>query len=114
MIVEDEAIPAMMLGRWMKQWGWEVAGIEATGRGAVDLAARTRIDAILMDIRLNGELDGIDAARLINGSIPVIFTTAQSDESTRQRAEALRPFAFLIKPVAEETLSALLRSLFGQ
>lgn len=113
MIVEDEAVPAMLLGQRMKEWGWEVVGIEATGRGAIALAASTEPDVILMDIRLNDEIDGIEAARAMDSSIAIIFYSAYSDELTRRRAEAVRPFAFLSKPVPDQQLSTLLHRLSG-
>ncbi len=111
MIVEDEAISAMLLRKRCEEWGWEVVGVEGTGRGAISLAARVHLDAILMDIRLKDEIDGIEAARTINCNIPVIFHTAYTDEITRRRAEKLSPTGFLEKPVRDSQLSEVLQSI---
>ena len=114
MIVEDEAIAAMLLSERIQEWGWKVAGIEGTGRGAISMAADLHPDVILMDIRLKDDVDGIEAARSIGSNIPIIFFSAYTDEATRQRAAELNPRAFLKKPLREEQLSAALHAILDQ
>ncbi|HEX2257016.1 MAG TPA: response regulator [Afifellaceae bacterium] len=105
LIVEDEAIVAMSLGAVVEQFGHEVAGTVATGRGAVAEAARLEPDIVLMDVRLADSLDGISAAERIAAERPVhfIFITAYSDSATIERIRRLGA-PILSKPVAAEAL----------
>lgn len=105
LIVEDEAIVAMSLGAVLEQFGHEVAGTVATGRGAVAEAARLEPDLVLMDVRLADSLDGISAAERILAERPVglIFITAYSDPATAARIRELGA-PILPKPVAADAL----------
>lgn len=99
MIVEDEAITAMYLENELSSMGLHVCCVADTGRKAIDYAATHReIDVILMDIRLKDDIDGINAAQMINRNIPVIFHTAYADNETMERAGKLNPVAVLEKP----------------
>ena len=101
LIVEDEVIIAMALEDSLHAFGYVVAGRATTGQRAVDLAMETQPDLALIDIRLNGEMDGIEAAEKIFGrlKIPVIFLTAYSDDETLSRAIRANPYGYLIKPI---------------
>jgi len=85
-----------------------VAGTCITGKEAVEQASRLAPDLVLMDIRLEGEMDGIEAAQHIRSlfDVPVIFLTAYSDESTVQLAKVSEPFATSSSP----STSAMLKS----
>jgi len=110
LIVEDESIVAFNLQRALTRLGYTVPAFVANGEEAVRTAERTRPDAVLMDIRLQGSLDGIGAAeRLAAQSIPVVFVTSHSDDETLERARATRPYGFLVKPVQERELHAALQ-----
>lgn len=99
MIVEDEAITAMYLENELSSMGLHVCCVADTGRKAIDYAATHReIDVILMDIRLKDDIDGINAAQMINRNIPVIFHTAYADNETMERVGKLNPVAVLEKP----------------
>lgn len=100
LIVEDEAVLAMLYRRRLKSKGYAVTGTASTRDEAVSLALKDPPDFILMDIRLAGENDGIDAARLITAQISTrtIFMTGYSDEKIKNRALELHPLAYLIKP----------------
>jgi PAS domain S-box-containing protein len=106
LIVEDENIVALDIKNRLKKLGYVVAGRAANGQAAIDKAAETRPDLILMDIRLKGEMDGIAAAEQIRDrlGIPVIYLTAYSDEATLQRAKITEPYGFLIKPFEDRDL----------
>lgn len=106
LIVEDENIVALDIKNRLKNLGYAVAGWATTGQDAIDQAARTTPDLILMDIRLRGELDGITAAEQINAQlgIPVIYLTAYSDEATLQRAKVTGPYGYLLKPFEDRDL----------
>lgn len=106
LIVEDENIVALDIKNRLKNLGYAVAGWATTGQDAIDQAARTSPDLILMDIRLRGEIDGITAAKQISTQfgIPVIYLTAYSDEATLQRAKVTGPYGYLLKPFEDRDL----------
>lgn len=99
--VEDEAITAILLKKELIKAGYEITTTVATGEKAIVSAKHNPPDVIIMDIRLAGEIDGIDAAFIINTlyNIPVIFITGYDDRITRSRAEEIKPLGFFIKPV---------------
>ena len=106
LIVEDEAIVAMQLEESLKQLGYEVVGVASRGNDAIRIAKDTWPDLILMDIRLEGSMDGIEAAESINQfyAIPVIFLTAYSDDKTISRVIRTSSYGFMTKPFNERTL----------
>jgi PAS domain S-box-containing protein len=106
LIVEDESIVAMALQKTLQAFGYTVVGTAIKGTDAIRLAKQTWPDLILMDIRIQGPIDGIETADRINAfyDIPVIFLTAYSDDETLSRAIATRGYAFLTKPFNEREL----------
>ncbi|MBD2258810.1 diguanylate cyclase [Pseudanabaena sp. FACHB-2040] len=100
LIVEDEPIAAWNIREALEQLGHQIVDEVTSGQQAIDTARLIRPDLVLMDIRLTGEIDGIEAAETIQGhlSIPVIFLTAYADEMTVQRAIATSPFGYIVKP----------------
>jgi diguanylate cyclase (GGDEF)-like protein/PAS domain S-box-containing protein len=106
LIVEDEKIIALDLQRRLERFGFSVVGMAASGDEAVDLAKDREPDIILMDIRLEGEMDGIEASKRIRAqfAIPVIFLTAYTDEKTLDRAKEVEPFGYILKPFKEREL----------
>ena len=106
LIVEDEAIPAMLLEEMVEDLGFTVCGKAVSGPGAVMAAEDYRPDLILMDIRLAQGTDGIEAAIEIRErwGIPSLFMSAFSDKGTMARAEAARPVGFVGKPYDETRL----------
>lgn len=100
LIVEDEAVLAMLYRRRLKSRGYTVTGTASTRDEAVSLAFKDPPDFVLMDIRLAGENDGIDAAREITARIKTrtIFMTGYSDEKIKNIALELHPLAYLVKP----------------
>jgi len=106
LIVEDEKIIAFDLQRRLKSFGFEVLGSCSSGAEALDFCERQRPDLVLMDIMLEGEIDGIETGRLLleRHQIPSIFLTAYSDPATLERAKAAQPLAYIIKPFKEREL----------
>src|SRR3984893_17464889 len=100
LVVEDDRVVARDIAQQMSRAGHTVVGITARGEDALPLAADTVPDLILMDVRLEGELDGIDTARLLreNFNLPVVFLTAYADEETVRRATVTEPFGYVLKP----------------
>jgi PAS domain S-box-containing protein len=107
LIVEDEAIVAADLAAKLALLGYEIAGNASTGEAGFEMAGRFRPDLILMDIRLRGPMDGIEAAEKIRErfDIPVIYLTAHSDPPTLSRAKITGPFGYVLKPFEERDLS---------
>ena len=106
LIVEDERIIALDLQRRLEKIGYTVTDIVSTGQSAVDSAASTPPDIIMMDIMLSGDIDGISAAGIIKEKmeIPVIFLTAYSDDRTLERAKIVEPYGYILKPFKDKEL----------
>ena len=105
-MVEDEGIVALDLSNTLRHLGYIVAGVAVSGEQAIQLAVETKPDLVTMDIRLRGEIDGIEAAQQIRSrlSVPIIFVTAFADENTLQRARMTNPAGFLSKPFVKSQL----------
>ncbi len=108
MVVEDESLVAMDLEERLGRMGYEVAGVADTAEDALAQAQATKIDLALMDIRLRGSVDGIEAAGRLRKlmDIPIVFVTAHADEATLQRAGLVEPFGYVLKPFDERELRA--------
>ncbi|MEH1937201.1 MAG: EAL domain-containing protein [Nostoc sp.] len=106
LIVEDEAIVAMDIQNRLKKFGYNVLWLAHSGEEAIEKAADDSLDLVLMDIRLKGKMDGVEAAQIIhnNFNIPVIYLTVNADESTLERAKVTEPFGYIIKPFKEKEL----------
>ncbi len=106
LIVEDEFLIAVDAEDVLRNAGIDVVGIAATFEEAVDLGERMRPDLVLMDIHLASPKDGIEAADEIRRrfGIPSLFTSANHDEATMNRAKPADPVAWLPKPYTPEAL----------
>jgi PAS domain S-box-containing protein len=110
LIVEDDFVIAKVLAESLQELGYQVAGIISTGEEAVERAAKVHPDLVLMDIRLKGDMDGIEAGEAISGDlhIPIVYLTAYSDERTVERAKITEPYGYLIKPFTDTELKTTL------
>lgn len=106
LIVEDESIVAMGIKQKLNRLGYDVCNLVSTGEDAIKKAKEEKPDLILMDIKLKGKIDGIDAAKKIgeNYNIPIIYLTAYGDENTLERAKVTEPYGYIIKPFKERDL----------
>ncbi|MEW5959904.1 MAG: PAS domain S-box protein [Chloroflexota bacterium] len=106
LVVEDESIVALDIRRRLIRLGYAVPALAASGAEAIDQAARTRPDLVLMDIKLEGDMDGIEAAECIRArfDLPIIYLTAYADANTMQRARFSQPYSYLLKPFEEREL----------
>ena len=105
LIVEDEHIIAMDIKLKLEDYGYRVLGIVSNGEDAVKIAAELRPDLVLMDIILNGNIDGIEAAMSILAlEIPVLYLTAHSDKATLIRAKKNPASGYLVKPFEPKQL----------
>lgn len=115
LVVEDERITAEDINDGLISLGYKVPAVVYSGEDAIRKAGELQPDLVLMDIRLEGDMDGIDAAEQIRErlGIPVIYLTAYSDSSTVQRAKITEPsgyilkepFGFIHKPFEESELN---------
>ena len=106
MVVEDEGIVALDIQSKLRTMGYEVPKIVSSAAQAVETARTIRPDLVLMDIQLEGDMDGVAAAQCITGElqIPVVYLTAYSDEATLERAKVAHPMGYLLKPFEERDL----------
>ncbi|MBW4521053.1 MAG: response regulator [Scytolyngbya sp. HA4215-MV1] len=106
LIVEDEKIIAMNLQESLEDLGYGVVAVAASGEQAIAKAVELHPDLVLMDIRLKGTVDGIQATSQIwhQLQIPVIYVTGHSDQATLERAKLTAPFGYVLKPVKEKEL----------
>src|ERR687885_1839650 len=106
LVVEDEKIIALNVKESLESLGYVVPAIADSGEKAIEKAIQFRPDLVLMDIRLKGNIDGIQAAEQIWNSmqIPVIYVTGHSDKSTLERAKVTAPFGYILKPIKEREL----------
>lgn len=113
LLVEDEAIAAMLMKMELRNAGYEVAHHVVTGEEAIISARQNPPDIILMDIRLAGEIDGIDAASTIKSgsNIPIIFITSYNSQTIKERAEKIGHTGYFIKPVDVNKLKTIFENL---
>lgn len=106
LVVEDESIVAMDIRSCLAGLGYSVAGCVSSGDEAVAMAAQARPDLVLMDIRLQGEMDGIEAARRIMDlyEIPSLFLTSYVDRETLAQAKGINAVGYVLKPFEEREL----------
>jgi signal transduction histidine kinase len=111
MVVEDERIVALNLERRLTKLGYEISSLATSGSQALQAIERDKPDVVLMDVNIEGEIDGIETASRIPDAynIPVIYLTAYSEEATLQRARDTRPYGFLLKPISERELHAAIQ-----
>ena len=111
LLVEDEAIIAANLRDQLTMLGYDVPDAVSCGDHALRVIEEAPPDLILMDINLGGRLDGISTASRIPAAyrIPVIYLTSNSCNETMARAAATNPYGYLLKPLSESALHAMIQ-----
>ncbi len=106
MVVDDEGIVAKDLASSLTRMGYEVPVTASSGEAAVSLTTNLKPDLILMDIRLKGNIDGIEAARQIRSrhDLPVVYLTAYADDAALTRAQQTDAYGYMVKPFQEKEL----------
>ncbi len=115
LLVEDERITAMAERELLQGLGYRVTATAATGEEAILKAAKERPDLILMDISLQGKMDGIEAAATIRkqNNIPVIFVTAYAQTDFSDRIKDSVSFRYIYKPISAELLKSCIDAVFS-
>jgi diguanylate cyclase (GGDEF)-like protein/PAS domain S-box-containing protein len=110
LIVEDESIIAEDIRHSLENLHYAVPAVASSGEEAVEKAAEVRPDLVLMDIRLKGKMDGVEAAGLMRDrfNIPVVYLTAHADDNTLQYAKMAEPYGYLLKPFEERELRTVI------
>lgn len=111
MLVEDERVIAFDLKNQLQSFGYTVSAVLSSGEQAIERVAEVSPDLVLMDIHLEGTLDGIEAALQIQARhrVPVVFLTAYAEDDTLRRALDCRPFGYLVKPCEARELHATIQ-----
>jgi len=106
LVVEDEPIVAKVIQGMLEHLGYAVAAVAPSGEEAIKKVAETHPGLVLMDIALEGNMDGIQAAEQTRArfDIPVVYLTARSDEDTLQRAKIAEPYGYIFKPFEKREL----------
>ena len=106
--VEDEVLVRRFIDRTLTKLGHRVVGIVATSKDCIEMAKKESPDLILMDVKISGEIDGIETADLLQkeSNIPVIFLTGNADVATVERAAKTRPYGYIVKPFNEKDLGS--------
>lgn len=99
-IAEDEKIVAKDIENKLKKSGYDVLGVASTGKDLLDKVSESLPDLVLMDIKLDGDMDGIEtAAKLKDGyEVPVVYLTAYADKMTLKRIDETKPGGYVLKP----------------
>jgi DNA-binding NarL/FixJ family response regulator len=112
--VEDEILLAMNLELSLKEMGYSVVGCVITGEEALSLIENDKPDIVVIDITLDGEIDGIETSKRIMHmhNIPSVIMTGSTDHDTLRRVNELNPVAIIYKPVTDRKLSSVLQKAF--
>jgi CheY-like chemotaxis protein len=110
LVVENDRISSIEITRLLEKAGYNLTASVPTGEEAITVLRAEHPDIVLMDIQLDGTLDGIQCAEIINQkySVPLVYLTAYNDDDTLERAKQTGPYGFISKPVAETELRTTL------
>jgi CheY-like chemotaxis protein len=115
LIVEDDEIISQIIELQLQKLGYIVSGRAVNGQDAITLTDKTNPNAILMDIFLDGNMDGIEAAKIIKEkfNIPIIFITGYSDDNILERIRTIQSAQFILKPFTNDDLRIALKLSLG-
>jgi two-component system, response regulator PdtaR len=106
LIVEDDDVLARIITWRLTNLGYNVCGRGTSGKEALELLVKENPDLILMDININGDIDGVETTGMIKKTfkLPVIYLTSHADGPTLERAKATQPDGYVLKPFGDNEL----------
>ena len=106
LLVEDEFIIAQMISNHLQSMGYESTHIAMSGEKALEVFQEQDFDLLLVDVKLNGVMDGIETVEKIRetSSVPVIYLSGNSDRQTISRSEHTKPIDYMVKPLKMDLL----------
>ncbi|MEX0685271.1 MAG: response regulator [Balneolales bacterium] len=116
LLVEDEFIIAQMIANHLQNMGYSATDIAMSGENALKMFNEKNFDLLLVDVKLNGEIDGIETVEKIRktSSVPVIYLSGNSDKQTISRSRHTKPIDYMIKPLKMDLLQQVIeRALNG-
>ncbi|MEX0928331.1 MAG: response regulator [Balneolales bacterium] len=115
LLVEDEFIIARMIENHLESMGYTSNHIAMSGEKAIEAFHNHCFDLLLVDIKLNGPMDGIETVEKIreSSSVPVIYMSGNSDKQTLERSERTQPVDYLVKPLKMELLQRSIQKTLG-
>lgn len=116
LIVEDEIIIALDIQHTLENLGYRVSAVVSSGEESIEKASEVHPDLVLMDIKLSGDMDGIDAAEQIYNRfrIPVVYLTAYSDDKILEGMRGTMVFGYINKPFDERVLQNTIEKALDQ
>jgi two-component system, response regulator PdtaR len=110
LIVEDDEVISNLIKWRLVEMGYRICGQAATGAEAISLTNETNPDAILMDLSLKGDMDGIETSKTIKKhfNIPIIILTAHSEEKILEKITPIKPADYILKPFTDDELRVAL------
>jgi CheY-like chemotaxis protein len=112
LVVDDEVLIAHLWCMTLEDMGLTVCGTAATAENAISMAREHRPKVVLMDVRLRGALDGVDAALAIHEEVgsKVVFITGSKEKATLERIQQDHPMSVLFKPVSDRLFKAAVKA----
>lgn len=111
LLVEDDSMLCTVFEMFISSLGYELIGVNQNGEDAIELINVNKPDIILMDIHLDGKIDGIEASRIIyeKHNLPVIYISSDIEDKTVKRAILPNTYGFLVKPIYKKTLETTIK-----
>lgn len=115
-LVEDEMVVGLELRKTLERLGYRVSDVLTSGEGAVDYVFNNDVDLVLMDVKLQGALDGIEATNQLHESldVPVVFVTSYSDEGMIERIRQTDACGYIKKPFDKDDLESVTRHALSE
>jgi CheY-like chemotaxis protein len=113
LIVEDEAIIARDIQNILSRFGYQVSGLASSGEESIQKARDQHPDLVLMDVRLKGSMNGIEAAHEIHDHlhIPVVYLTANGEEKILEDVQPNNGFMKILKPFEENDIQCVIQTI---
>jgi len=113
LVVEDEAIIARDIQDILSRFGYQVSGMASSGEESIQKARDLNPDLVLMDVRLKGDMDGIEAAHRIHDGfhIPVVYLTAFGEEKILEGVQPINGFMKIVKPFEENDIRCVIEKI---